>query len=197
MTLRLLCFSLGIILVGYLPELPPLIFITSILVVTLSLILFRKKLSPLFSSVLILIGFFAIGFAFGVVSGYRLLASQLPDTMAERDIVVEGQVIDLPQENNRRQLFTLKLRRAYSTYEPYTAFENIPRKINISSYGDLRVKTGEHWRLVVKLKKPRGFVNPGGFDYQASLLRRGIGATGYIRQPRAQPKFLSVGCRWC
>jgi competence protein ComEC len=194
MTLRLLCFSLGIILVGYLPELPPLIFIYSIVVFTLSLILFRKKLSPLFSSLVIVIGFFVAGFAFGVIAGYQLLASQLPDAMAERDIVVEGQVIDLPQQNNRRQLFTLKLTRAYSTYEPYAAFENIPQKINISSYGGLRVKTGEHWRLVVKLKKPRGFVNPGGFDYQASLLRRGIGATGYIRQGestllQAQPSF--------
>lgn len=194
MTLRLLCFSLGIILVGYLAELPSLVFLTSILVFTLSFILFRKKLSPVFYSVLIALTFFAIGFAFGVIAGYRLLASQLPNDMAERDIVVEGQVIDLPQENNRRQLFTLKLTRAYSTYEPYTAFENIPRKINISSYGNLRVKTGERWRLVVKLKKPRGFVNPGGFDYQASLLRRGIGATGYIRQGEnilleTQPSF--------
>ncbi len=194
MTLRLLCFSLGIILVGYLPELPSLIFIASILVITLSLILFRKKLSPLFSSFVIVICFFTIGFAFGVMAGYRLLASQLPAAMAERDIVVEGQVIDLPQEDNRRQLFTLKLTRAYSTYEPSSAFENIPRKINVSSYGDLRVKTGEHWRLVVKLKSPRGFVNPDGFDYQASLLRRGIGATGYIRKGESkllesQPSF--------
>ncbi len=194
MTLRLLCFSLGIILVGYLPELPPLILICSILVFTLSLILFRKKLSPLFSSLIIVIGFFVAGFTFGITAANQLLAGQLPDAMAERDIVVEGQVIDLPQENNRRQLFTLKLTRAYSTYEPYTAFENAPRKINVSSYGDLRVKTGEHWRLVVKLKKPRGFVNPGGFDYQASLLRRGIGATGYIRKGEsklleAQPSF--------
>lgn len=186
MTLRLLCFSLGIVLVGYLPELPPFIFIYSILVFTLSFILFRKKLPPLFSSACIVIGFFAIGFAFGVIVGHRLLASQLPDAMAERDIVVEGQVIDLPQENNRRQLFTLKLARAYTTYEPYKAFENIPQKINISSYGELRVKTGERWRLVVKLKKPRGFVNPDGFDYQASLLRRGIGATGYIRKGESE-----------
>ena len=194
MTLRFLCFSLGIVLVSYLPELPSLILIFSIFAFAISLILFRKKLPPLFSSIVIVSGFLVAGCIFGVVAGYQLLASQLPDAIAERDIVVEGQVIDLPQENDRRQLFTLKLTRAYSTYEPYTAFENIPRKINISSYGGLRVKTGEHWRLVVKLKKPRGFVNPGGFDYQASLLRRGIGATGYVRKGdnrllQTQPSF--------
>jgi competence protein ComEC len=185
MTLRLLCFSLGIILAGYLPELPELptlILVLSIFAFAISLVILRKKLAPLFSALVITVCFFVAGFAFGVIAGYQLLASQLPDAMAERDIVVEGQVINLPQENDRRQLFTLTLTRAYLTYEPYTAFKNIPHKINISSYGDLRVKTGEHWRLVVKLKKPRGFVNPGGFDYQASLLRRGIGATGYIRK---------------
>ncbi len=194
MTLRLLCFSLGIILVGYLPELPPLILTFSIFVFTIILVLFRKKLDPLFSFSITVIGFFVAGYTFGVVAGYQLLAGQLPDAMAERDIVVEGQIINLPQENDRRQLFTLKLTRAYLTDEPHAAFENIPRKINISSYGDLRVKTGEHWRLVVKLKKPRGFVNPSGFDYQASLLRRGIGATGYIRKGdnrllQPQPSF--------
>jgi competence protein ComEC len=183
MTLRLLCFSLGIILVGYLPELPSLIFSYSAFIVTATVLLVvRKKCSLVFSSLIFSVGCFVIGSVFGVAAGYYLLASQLPDEMAEKDIVVEGQVINLPQENDRRQLFTFKLTRAYSGDESPTAFENIPRKINISSYGDLRVKTGEHWRLVVKLKKPRGFVNPGGFDYQASLLRRGIGATGYIRQ---------------
>jgi len=192
MTLRLLCFSLGIILVGYLPELPPLIFTCSTLAITLILTLLRKKLTHLLFSFVTVICFFTAGITFGVIAGYQLLAIQLPDSLAEKDIVVEAQVIDLPQENNRRQLFTLKVIRAYAADNTYV--ENMPRKINISSYGDLRVKTGEHWRLVVKLKKPRGFVNPGGFDYQASLLRRGIGATGYIRQGeqkllQPQPSF--------
>jgi len=195
MTLPLLCFSLGIILVGYLPELPPLIFSYSAFIITVTAIfVFRKSLSPVFSSLLFAVGCFVMGCVFGVVAGHHLLESQLPNAMTEKDVVIDGQVINLPQENNRRQLFTLKLTRAYLGDESPTEFENFPRKINISSYGDLRVKTGEHWHLVVKLKKPRGFVNPGGFDYQASLLRRGIGATGYIRQGdnrllQAQPSF--------
>lgn len=178
MTLRLLCFSLGIILVGYLPELPSTIFTCALFsAVTLASILLRQKISTF-----IWLLAFALGLLYGVISGYQLLAKQLIDSLAERDIVVEGQVVDLPQENNRRQLFTLSISKAYSAYEPQNLFNSFPNKINISSYGDLRVKTGEQWRLLVKLKKPRGFVNPGGFDYQASLLRRGIGATGHIRE---------------
>lgn len=178
MTLRLLCFSLGIILVGYLPALPSYLFTCSLFsAVAIAAVLLRQKIFA-FTWVLT----FAAGLLYAIVSGYQLLAKQLPDNLAERDIVVEGQVIDLPQENNRRQLFTLSISKAYSAYASQNLFHPFPRKINISSYGDLRVKTGEQWRLLVKLKKPRGFVNPGGFDYQASLLRRGLGATGYIRE---------------
>jgi len=170
MTLRLLCFSLGIILVGYLPELPSYLFTCSLFsAVVVAAVLLRQKI---FAFIWVLT--FAAGLLYAIVSGYQLLAKQLADNLAERDIVVEGQIVDLPQENNRRQLFTLSVSKAYSAYEPQTLFNPFPNKINISSYGDLRVKTGEQWRLLVKLKKPRGFVNPGGFDYQASLLRRGI-----------------------
>lgn len=42
------------------------------------------------------------------------------------------------------------------------------------------VSPGTRWRLQVRLKRPRGFVNPGGFDYQAWLLSQNIVASGYI-----------------
>jgi competence protein ComEC len=32
------------------------------------------------------------------------------------------------------------------------------------------------------LRRPRGTLNPGGFDYQAWLYQQGIGATGYVRR---------------
>lgn len=178
MTLKLICFSLGIILVGFSPELPSVfsVGIASTVMAFLTVFLHKR-----FSSIFLLLALVA-GLCYGVISGHRFLDNQLNSNLAERDLVVEGQVIDLPQENNRRQLFTMRVTRAYSPYEPQNNFSHFPAKINISSYGEVRVKTGETWRVVVKLKKPRGFVNPGGFDYQALLLRRGIGATGYIRQ---------------
>jgi competence protein ComEC len=186
----LLFFSVGIILAGYLPALPSFLVTGTVLVPVLVIAIFlRKKFIPSLWFLALAVGFF-----YGVVAGHRLLGNQLLDNLTEQDLVVEGQVIDLPQENNRRQLFTLRVKRAYSPYRPDILFEQFPTKINISSYAELRVKTGEQWRVTVKLRKPRGFVNPGGFDYQASLLRRGVGATGYIRQGenlklQPQPKF--------
>ncbi len=188
--LILLFFCFGVVLAGFLPNLPDLApLISALSFILLCTVLLYKKFPPIawLASV-------SVGFCYGVCSGHYLLSKQLPQNLAERDLIVEGRVVGLPQENSRRQLFTLNVNRAYSAYDGNKFFEQFPGKINISSYANLRVKTGEEWRLTVKLKKPRGFVNPGGFDYQASLLRRHVGATGYIREGtnerlKAQPKF--------
>ena len=189
MTFRLLSFSVGIILIGYLPTLPSFVHLfVFIFLFCIALFIARKNAA-------ILLVFFALllGVGFGIFSGYRFLDQQLPENLSAQDLVVEGIVVDLPQENNRRQLFTLKIQRAHWPHDT-ASFEHFPHKIKLSSYGGIRVKSGELWRLTVKLKRPRGFVNPGGFDYQASLLRHGIGATGYIREGenrllRNQPAF--------
>ncbi|GGY71437.1 DNA internalization-related competence protein ComEC/Rec2 [Cellvibrio zantedeschiae] len=186
----LLFFCSGIIFVGCLPELPSLSFLLALLSGAFFCTFFLHKKFPFVLCLLFLL----LGFCYGTWAGSRLLENQILPDLVERDLVIEGRVTGLPQENNRRQLFSFAVKQAYSAYDHSASFEHFPDKLNISSYSDLRVKTGEEWRLTVKLKRPRGFVNPGGFDYQASLLRRGVGATGYIRQDenlllKPQPKF--------
>lgn len=39
---------------------------------------------------------------------------------------------------------------------------------------------GQVWRGQARLHPPRGFVNPGGFDYQAWLLGQRVAATGFV-----------------
>ncbi|WP_409929553.1 DNA internalization-related competence protein ComEC/Rec2 [Sulfuriflexus sp.] len=50
-------------------------------------------------------------------------------------------------------------------------------------------RAGERWRLRVKLKRPHGFLNPGGFDYERYLFRQGIAATGYIKRDDINQKL--------
>jgi competence protein ComEC len=52
---------------------------------------------------------------------------------------------------------------------------------------------GERWRLAVRLKSPRGFMNPGGFDYEALLFREAIGATGYVRAVQSTRRLAAAG----
>lgn len=55
------------------------------------------------------------------------------------------------------------------------------------------VHAGERWRLTVRLKRPHGSANAHTFDYEAWLLERGIGATGYVR-PRGERARLTARC---
>jgi len=41
-------------------------------------------------------------------------------------------------------------------------------------------QVGQLWQLQVKLRRPHGYANPDGFDYEGWLFRKGIGATGYV-----------------
>lgn len=47
---------------------------------------------------------------------------------------------------------------------------------------DLSITAGQRLKMVARLRRPRGTLNPGGFDYQAWLYQQGIGATGYVRR---------------
>jgi competence protein ComEC len=68
------------------------------------------------------------------------------------------------------------------------ANNSIPlKKILLNDYssmakkGLLDIQEGDRWQLVVRLKRPRGTLNPGGFDYQSWLLQSGYSATGYVK----------------
>src|SRR5690606_34229050 len=53
--------------------------------------------------------------------------------------------------------------------------------------------SGERWQLRLRLKPPRGFVNPGGSDYQAWLLRQGVDAAGYVRKDQNNGRIEAGG----
>jgi len=58
----------------------------------------------------------------------------------------------------------------------------MPPRIEVTWYEpQWRPRAAERLELEVRLRRPRGFANPGGADYEARLMREGIGATGYVR----------------
>ena len=48
--------------------------------------------------------------------------------------------------------------------------------------------------MTVRLRAPRGFVNPGGRDYQAWLLAEGIDASGYVVGKAPHARLAARGC---
>ncbi len=70
----------------------------------------------------------------------------------------------------------------------------IPRNIQVVWHKSLpeqktlEVRPGQQWRAALIFKRPRGALNPHGFDYEAHLLSRNIRAIGRVR---GRPVLLS------
>ena len=58
----------------------------------------------------------------------------------------------------------------------------LPPHIHVSWYrGTETLRGGECWRLQLRMRRPHGSLNPGGFDYEGWLFRQGIGATATVK----------------
>lgn len=139
---------------------------------------------------LAILGCMALGLAWGAWRAEIRLADDLPLANEGRDIEVVGVIASLPQD------FTHGTRFEFAVEQPSTVAFTVPERIMLSWYkgrqpGEISdaksasvlasVLPGERWRLTVRLKRPHGNANPGGFDYEAWLLERNIRATGYVR----------------
>jgi competence protein ComEC len=104
------------------------------------------------------------------------------------NLLVSGYVSGIPVSDGDVQRFEFNL----ESYRLLTSKNNgvyeqtqhkFPQKLRLSwYYGEQVVNAGEKWQFEVRLKPPHGFLNPGGFDYEAWLFQHGIHATGYVRQ---------------
>ncbi len=146
------------------------------------------RLAPIARAV-ILAASLGLGFAWAAGAAKVRLADRLDPAWEGRDVTLTGVVASLPQPFERGVRFALDAEDAVSTGPNAVAFR-APGRVALSWYNALTpeefqevlpLRAGERWRLTVRLRRPHGTANPHGFDYEASLLERGIGATGYVR----------------
>ena len=120
--------------------------------------------------------FLPLGFAWcwSVAAGH--LASRLSPELEGRTLTAAGWVHSIPAVRGRLEEFEF----AIDTLDGHAPGSGIPRLIRLSMDPDLaQPEAGEHWRMDVRLRRPRGFMDPGAFDYEGWLFRHDIGATGY------------------
>ncbi len=127
-------------------------------------------------SCLLIVFVAAMGWA--AFRAYLILDQGLPETLESQDVIVTGTVHSLPQYTERYLKFDLDVEKLTHRGRPYPS----PGRIRLRDYRtDAKVRAGDRWRFRVRLKRPHGFQNPGGFDYEAWLLRHRIRAVGYVR----------------
>jgi competence protein ComEC len=136
---------------------------------------------------------FAIGFLWAAGWANWRMAERLAPELEGRDIAVVGVIASLPAASERSVRFELDV-------ESTPGGERLPRKVLVSWYRAAiaeeapallasSVHPGERWLFTLRLRRPHGLVNPHGFDYEAWLLERGVGATGYVRSRSEQRRL--------
>ncbi len=114
---------------------------------------------------------FAVGFSFtGLFAGLQL-DDRLDPALASKTLEVTVVVASFPRE--QAGMLTL-------VAKPEAA-PGLPARLRLTWFEPRVVpRLGETWRLTLRLRRPGGLVNPGGFDTEAWLFRSKIGATGYV-----------------
>jgi competence protein ComEC len=94
---------------------------------------------------------------------------------------VTGQVVGLPQAGERRMSFGFRVDDGEGDAEVLAG-----RRLRLAWYGTPpALEPGSRWTLTVRLKRPRGVLNPGGFDFERHALQQRIAATGHVREGEA------------
>ena len=175
-------FLLGVLICHQLAELPPKEWVW-LLVMIIPLAFAFKTLRPFF--------FIIIGFLYSVLIAHDKIASQISPELEGQDLLVTGIVAEIPDKTVERTRFLLKITDLSELNKTATnpvlssPVQRLPHYIQLSWYKSApAMAVGQQWQLVVRLKRPHGFMNPGGFDYEAWLYQQDIHATGYVRNNR-------------
>ncbi|WP_248796985.1 DNA internalization-related competence protein ComEC/Rec2 [Pseudomonas sp. MWU13-2105] len=159
----MLALAAGLLALRFLPQLPPGGLLLVLPVLGLMLLPFRVY--PL--------ALFLFGCTWACFQAQRALDDRLAPALDGRTLWVEGRVVGLPQADEQVVRFELA--------DATSRRARLPARLRLSWFGGPDLRSGERWRLAVQLKRGQGLLNPAGFDYEAWLLARGIGATGTIK----------------
>ncbi len=165
----LLAFVLGVALFQLSPVLPHIAWV--LLGPPICLLWSIKGLRPVVA--------FGAGICWSLLFATWQLSHRLPSELQGRDLLLEGEVVSLPTYRHGLARFELKVVQLSAPTGEAVALQ----KVQLSWYSAPdTIEPGQIWRLMVRLKRPRGMQNPTGFDYEQWLFTQGIQATGYVRK---------------
>jgi competence protein ComEC len=184
-------------------------------------VLFHTGLWAFFSkslfnvSVLIATGFAAAGYA--GFTAQHALDERLPDHLDRQSLQLEVVVMDLPTRDLRSWRFEVAVRSALRTNGSDQIVSGFPRRGVVHWYfeeGSLpsdgssqaegsqslaqssapnAISPGEIWSLQARVRQPSGTLNPGGFDYEAWMLEKGLSFKATVQQGKKHTPPQKIG----
>jgi competence protein ComEC len=176
MAAGMLAFALGVILLHSCSRLPTVPAMLALGLISMAL-LRRRQLRVLAA--------FGLGLLWATVHAQLALQHRLGHELEGVDLEVIGEIVDLPVQEAGYVRFLLRPHRLGELPARRT-----PRLLKLGWYGrPPPLLPGEVWQLRVRLKRPHGLLNPGGFDYERWLFANRIDATGYVREPQSAQRL--------
>jgi competence protein ComEC len=123
--------------------------------------------------------------------------SALPAHLEGQDLLVEGWVAGLPRETESGYQFEWATDQAWLGGQPV----QLPPRVRLSwrPTADAQApdwRAGQRWRLTLRLHRPHGLSNPGGFDTELWMWEQGLQATGYVRRGRGVAEPIRLAQTW-
>ena len=119
-------------------------------------------------------------FCWTVLAASSTLETRLRASDDGRDWQVSGWVDAIPMTQPGRSVFSLRVDLGH--------VELGGQRLRLSWYDPpAPIAPGARLELTVRLRHPRGLLNPGGFDYERWLFLERYAATGYVRDSHAEP----------
>lgn len=180
-----LAFLLGDLALQALPVLPSAAILLALALASVVLLWRWPRLAAL--------AFVLIGFAWSGGYAHSALQARLPSDLAGQDFVVTGVISDLPDRRKGVERFRLRVQHASLDGQPVA----LGGEIRLAWYGNRGkpIEACQRWQLRLRLKPPRGMINPGGYDSELHALAQRIVAVGYVRAEGPNRLLLEHG--WC
>ena len=135
-----------------------------------------------FAAAMLLAASAALGFVYAAALAGQRLAVELASADEGRDIGIVGVIAGLPAVSERSRRFEFLVEQSDGGA--------VPPRLSLAWYSTTaEVKPGERWRFTVRLRRPHGAFNPGGFDLEGWLFERDLRAGGYVRETPAPQRL--------
>ena len=116
---------------------------------------------------------FACAFVYTSYAAAGQLADRLSPHLEGVDVDAVIRVASIPVQQGLSTRFDAKV---------VSSSLRLPTKLRLRWYrSQHRLQLGDTAAVTLRLKQPRGFINPGTFDYERYLFHNRIGASGYVR----------------
>lgn len=175
---------LGTLIIQCLEAIPSWQLVLVILCLCIGIAFIFRNKSKLFDRVFIPVCAFLLGLGLASYQATLLVNSRITQSLEGKELSITGIVKGIPSIREKGVRFILNINEATLVGSPEQSIK-LNGLVRLGWFQHTQdIQSGEMWHLKVKLKRPSGFMNSGGFDYEKWLFTQKIIATGYVRSAK-------------